>query len=91
MKIKSVDYARNVFKNIEKELKPGAIVHVFTPNLININTGKIIGYAVIVELSKKYDYDNTLFEQWKQRIQADECFLYVNHGHLFVKYNVRYK
>lgn len=58
--------------------------------LCNIDTGKTTGFAVILTLSTKYDYTNTVLEDWRKRLQAEDYQIRVRHNQLIVRFDVRF-
>ena len=88
--MKTINYATNVVKEIKEEVNEGVIKDCMIPTLCNIKTGETTGFAVVLTLSTKYDYTNTILDAWKERLCADEYLITSARNQLKVRFNVRY-
>ena len=61
------------------------------PPLVNTKTGEGIGFAVKMQLSTRYDYDEELLTEWKRLLKADDWYISVKWNQLHVTFKVRYK
>ena len=87
---KSTEQAHKVLKEIEAEVNKGVIKECEMPTLCNAETGMETGFAVILTLSTKFDYRNTMLDNWKVRLSADDYMIRVRRNQMQVRYNVRY-
>lgn len=71
------EYADGVIKNFE-----------FSP-MMNMNTGETIGFGIIMQVATKYDYPESLLDQWRKRFGADEYSIHVNRNQLWITFKVR--
>ena len=61
------------------------------PPLVNMKTGKDLGFGVKLQLNTRYDYDEKMLTQWKNMLKADEWYISVKRNQLHVTFKVRYK
>jgi hypothetical protein len=61
------------------------------PPLVSTKTKQDIGFAVKMQLSTRYDYDEELLTEWKRLLKADDWYISVKWNKLHVTFNVRYK
>lgn len=87
---KSTEQAHKVIKELVTELNDGVIKECEMPTLCNVETLKETGFAVILTLSTKFDYRNTMLDNWKDRLSADDYIISVRRNQMKVKFNVRY-
>lgn len=83
--------ASAVIKKIQSQIRQGVIKDYMIPQLVSLETGKYIGFAVKLELSTRYDYDELLLTQWKKMLNADEWIISVKRCQLHVTFKVYYK
>lgn len=69
---KTYEHAAEVIKAMQEEYAKGVIKDYEMPPLVNMKTGETIGFAVVLQVSTKYDYDEDLLNDWKERFEADE-------------------
>ena len=69
---KEKQQAASVLREIKAEVKDGVIKDSEMPSLCNIDTGKKTGFAVILTLSTKFDYESATLEDWRRRMDADD-------------------
>ena len=90
-KKKTTEQAYKTLQEIKKGLSvPDAIKDYEMPTLCNFDTGKTTGFAVILTLSTKYDYTNTVLEDWRKRLEAEDYQIRVRHNQLIVRFDVRF-
>lgn len=88
--MKTIEHAASVVKEIKAEVNEGVIKDCIMPMLCNMETGETTGFAVVLTLSTKYDYTNTLLDEWKERLCADDYLITSFRNQLKVKFNVRF-
>ena len=81
-------HASDVLKSIAEELKPGVIMEIEIPDVVNFSTGEPTGFAVIVRLSTRYHYPLSILEDWKKRLQADACTIKVVRNQLRLTFSI---
>lgn len=86
---KTCEHAAEVIKTIQDECAKGVIKDYEMPPLVNIKTGKTIGFAVVLQVGGKYDYDEDLLNSWKERFEADEYQVSVKHNQLWLTFKIR--
>lgn len=87
---KEIKQAASVLREIKAEVKEGVIKSSEIPSLCNIDTGQETGFAVILTLSTKFDYDNARLENWRRRLDADDYWISVSRNQLKVRFNVMF-
>ena len=87
---KTAEEAQEIVKSLQEIYANGVIKDWEIPPLVNIETGKDTGFAVIIHLAPKYEYTNDLLNEWKEKLSADEYTITVKKNQLQVKYIVRY-
>lgn len=87
---KTTEQAYKVLNEIETEVNDGVIKDREIASLCSLETCKVTGYAVILTLSTKFDYRNTLLDNWKKRLRADDYKISVRRNQMRVRFNVRY-
>lgn len=77
----------------EIRLETGGYVIKFLslPPLVNTKTGQCIGFAVILQLSGRYQYTENTLNVWKNKLKANDYSVTVCNNRLYVTYKVRYK
>ena len=83
---KTIEHAAEVLKQIKSEVKEDVIKDYHMPTLCNMETGQDTGYAIVITLNTKYGYTDTVLNDWKTRLEADEYVINVKHGQLQVKF-----
>ena len=83
--------AVRVVKNIMAEVNDGVIRDFRIPALCNVKTCQETGFAVVLTLSAKYDYSNTVLDNWKDRMGADDYIIQVLRNQLIVRFNFHYE
>ena len=83
---KTIEHAAEVLKQIKSEVKENVIKDYHMPTLCNMETGQDTGYAIVITLNTKYGYTDTVLNDWKTRLEADEYVIYVKRGQLQVKF-----
>lgn len=87
---KTAEEAQEIVKSLQGIYAKGVIKDCEIPPLVNIETGKDTGFAVIIHLAPKYEYTNDLLNEWKEKLSADEYTITVKKNQLQVKFIVRY-
>ena len=87
---KEIKQAFSVLREIKAEVKEGVIKSSEMPSLCNIDTGKKTGFAVILTLSTKFDYERAMLEDWRRRLDADDYMISVSRNQLKVRFNVMF-
>ena len=88
--MKDIKKAVSVLREIKAEVKEGVIKSSEMPSLCNLDTGKKTGFAVILTLSTKFDYTSAMLEDWRRRLDADDCMISVSRNQLKVRFNVMF-
>lgn len=88
--MKTIEHAASVVKEIKAEVNEGVIKDCMIPTLCNMETGETTGFSIILTLSTKYDYTNTLLDEWKERLYADDYLITSFRNQLKVRFNVRF-
>ena len=83
---KTIEHAAEVLKQIKSEVKEDVIKDYHMPTLCNMETGQDTGFAIVITLDTKYGYTDTVLNDWKTRLEADEYVIYVKRGQLQVKF-----
>lgn len=86
----TIEHAASVVKEIKAEVNEGVIKDCEIPTLCNMETGKTTGFAVVLTLSTKYDYTNTILDEWKERLCAGEYLIIGSKNQLKVRFNVKF-
>lgn len=87
---KTAEEAQEIVKSLQGTYAKGVIKDWEIPPLVNIETGKDTGFAVIIRIAPKYEYTNDLLNEWKEKLSADEYTITVKKNQLQVKFIVRY-
>lgn len=87
---KTAEEAQEIVKSLQGIYAKGVIKDWEIPPLVNIETGKDTGFAVIIRIAPKYEYTNDLLNEWKEKLSADEYTITVKKNQLQVKFIVRY-
>ena len=96
-KEKADERITRVINEMREEYVQGTVLNVEVPPLVNKKTGEIIGNAVILYLSPKYDYTEDFLKLWKDKFGADEFsvsaynVLEGMNSLVKVKFTIRYK
>lgn len=61
------------------------------PVIIDKNTLDDTGYAVVIELNTRLQYDEEMLAEWKRLLNADEWYFRVSQNILYITFKVRYK
>ena len=83
---KTIEHAEEVLKQIKSEVNEDAIKDYHMPLLRNMETGQSTGFAFVITLNTKYGYTDTVLNDWKTRLEADEYVINVKRGQLQVKF-----
>lgn len=86
---KTYEHAAEVIKAMQEEYAKGVIKDYEMPPLVNMKTGETIGFAVVLQVSAKYDYDEELLNDWKKRFEADEYQVSVKRNQLWLTFRIR--
>lgn len=81
----------DALEEIKSELQDGVIKDIEIPPLVNMKTGKTTGHAVEMQVSTKYDYNETLLTEWKDKPKADAWNIRVRNNRLFLRFFIHYK
>lgn len=76
---------------IKKQFEVEVIKDHLVSQLVNIKTNKYVGFAIRLELSTRYDYDEYMLTKWKKMLNADEWYISARRCQLHVTFKVRYK
>lgn len=87
---KTIENAVKAIDEIKAQYKVEVIKDYEIPPLVNMKTGQTTGHGITLQLSTKYDYDENLLNEWKEKLQADEWMLRVRRSQLWVTFRVRY-
>ena len=90
MSKKTTEHAASVLKEIKAEVNKEVIKDFEMPDICNMETAMITGFAVILTLSTKFDYTNRIFDNWMKRLEADGYMISVTRNQLRVRFNVMY-
>ena len=90
MSKKTKEHAASVLKEIKAEVNDEVIKDHRIPDLCNVQTAKVTGFAVILTLSTRYDYTSKNLEDWRKRLDADDYFISVNRNRLQVRFNIMF-
>ena len=91
MKDKTIECAAEVVKTIKSECNDGVIKDYRILTLTDIKTCKDVGFAVVFQLSTKYDYHNTVFDSWKDKLDAECYVIRVKRNQLEVMFKVYFE
>ena len=91
MKKKTTENAVNTISKIKNRIQSDVIKEFELPALCDVNTGRNIGFAVILHLSTKYRYSSDALDNWKQQFEADCYIISVYHNQLKVIFKVYYE
>lgn len=86
---KTTEHAAEVIRALQEEYKEGVIKDYEMPPLVNMKTGKTIGFAVVMQVAGKYDYSDSLLNEWKEKFGADDYSISVKRSQLWVTFRVR--
>ena len=90
MSKKTLENAVKVLKEIKAEINAGVIKDSHFSKLCNFETARETGLAVVLTLSTKYDYPNTILEKWRKRLDAEDYVISVSRNQLRITFNVMY-
>lgn len=85
---KTIEQTAKALKEIIAELSEGVIKDYTMPTLINMETTKNTGFAVVLTLSSKFDYSTKVLDEWRDRLSADYYVITVRRNQLIVRYIV---
>ena len=83
---KTIEHAEEVLKQIKSEVKEDVIKDYHIPTLCNMETSQDTGFAIVITLNTKYGYTDTVLNDWKTRLEADEYVINVKRNQLQVKF-----
>ena len=86
---KTYEHAEEVIKAMQDEYAKDVIKDYVMPPLVNLKTDEAIGFAVALQVSAKYDYNERLLNEWKERFEADEYQVSVKHNQLWLTFKIR--
>lgn len=86
-----LEEACQAIEKIKSEVGKDTIKCLELPPIVNIKTGEYIGFAVIFQLSGRYQYTENTLNVWKHKLKADDYSVTVCNNRLFVTYKVRFK
>ena len=86
---KTYEHAAEVIKAMQDEYAKDVIKDYVMPPLVNMKTDEAIGFAVALQVSAKYDYNERLLNEWKERFDADEYQVSVKHNQLWLTFKIR--
>lgn len=89
IKAKTTEYAYEVIKAMKEDYADGVIKDFEMPPLVNMKTGKTIGFAVVLQVGTKYDYTDALLKEWQERFLADEFSISVKRNQMWLTFKVR--
>ena len=89
IKEKTTEYVYEVIKAMKEEYADGVIKDFEMPPLVNMKTGKTIGFAVVLQVGTKYDYTDQLLREWQDRFLADEFSISVKRNQMWLTFKVR--
>lgn len=89
IKAKTTEYAHEVIKAMKEDYADGVIKDFEMPPLVNMKTGKTIGFAVVLQVGTKYDYTDALLKEWQERFLADEFSISVKRNQMWLTFKVR--
>lgn len=78
-------------EGIHLEVLDDVIKDYEIPPLVNTKTGQCTGFAIVIQLSGRYNYNEDTLKDWKHKLKADEWFIGINSNRLYVTFKVRYK
>ena len=90
MNEKTIEHAGNVIKSLIEKTNAGVIKTYNMPSLNNLKTGERTGFAVCIQLGTKFDYTNTVLDDWMKQLCASEYMISVKRGQLWVQFIIRY-
>ena len=90
MSKKTIEYAAGVLREIKAELKAGVIKDSQISKLCNMDTARETGFAVVLNLSTKYDYSSKILDKWRNRLEAFDYVVSVSRNQLKITFNVMY-
>lgn len=85
----TTEHAAEVIRALQEEYKEGVIKDYEMPPLVNMKTGKTIGFAVVMQVAGKYDYSDSLLNEWKEKFGADDYSISVKRSQLWVTFRIR--
>ena len=86
---KTYEHASEVIKAMQEEYVKGVIKDYEMNPLVNMKTGEMIGFAVVLQVSAKYDYSENLLNEWKDRFEADGYQVSVKRNQLWLTFKIR--
>lgn len=90
MSKKTIEHAAGVLNEIKAEVNNGVIKGHEIPVLCNMDTGRETGFAVVLNLSTKYDYSSKILDKWRNRLEAFDYVISVSRNQLRITFNVMY-
>ena len=91
MSKKTREHVACVLKEIKALVKPEVIKDSRVGDLFDMNTARLTGFAVCLTLGTKYDYTRALFEDWRERLEADDYVISVSRNQLKIRFDIPYK
>lgn len=83
--------SRDAIESIKRDLIPGVIKECSIPPLASAKSGKLTGYAVVLQVSTKYHYAEKVLKGWKKKLGADGWNIHVYRGQLFIRFFIHNK
>lgn len=89
MKQEIIDNAARQVASLKETLEARVILDNRINNLVNVNTGEDTGVAVVLHLSSRFTYDDSLLNSWKVMFGASEFVIKCVLGQLWVHFIIR--
>ena len=90
MNKKTREYAASVIKEIKESVRADVIKDSHISKFCDVETKREVGFAVCLTLSTKYDYTRAVFEDWLERLEADDYVISVSRNQLKIRFDVSY-
>lgn len=87
----SIKHTRDIVESIMYDVLPGVIKDYSILPLVNMNTGKTSGHAVVMRVSMNYYYGEKTLKEWKKKLGADGWFIHITRRQLYIRFCIHEK
>ena len=87
---KSIEKTAENIKSLIASTNQGVVLDHTINSLVNTETMRDTGHAVVLTLSTKFDYPEDVLLKWKEMLGADYFHLRVRLNRIFITYYIHY-
>lgn len=89
-KEQAIENTSKVVEELKKEFQDDAIKDWNIQTLVNIKQKRETGHCLEMQVSTKYDYGQTIINDIKERLGADDWNIRVRRGQMFLRFFIHY-